>query len=129
MFSYNRWSKCGVNVLKEISSINSALRILTPKTGASLFVQKPKIISVFPENIGNLKYVSDTFQSTKYKPITPEEVKGLFVDGKINGGELRKNMYTIKMILFLQSFLSIKKFKLWLHSVDLSSKLTKQDCE
>ena len=129
MFSYNRWSKCGVNVLKEISSINSALRIFAPRTGASLLVQKPKIISVFPENIGNLKYVSDTFQSTKYKPITPEEVKGLFVDGKINGGELRKKMYTIKMILFLQSFLSIKKFKLWLHSVDLSSKLTKQDCE
>ena len=129
MFSYNSWSKCGVNVLKEISSINSALRIFAPRTGSSLLVQKPKIVSVFPENIGNLKYVSDTFQSTKYKPITPEEVKGLFIDGKINGGELRDKMYRIKMLLFYAGLVSIKKFKLWLHSVDLSSKLTEQDCE
>lgn len=115
--------------MKGISSLDSALRIITPRSGANSFIQKPKIVSIFKENIGKLKYVSDSFQSTKYKPIKPEEVKGLFVDGKIHGGMLRNKMYQIKTRLLLHSYKDFNNFKLWRHSVDLSNRLTEQDCK
>ena len=37
-------------------------------------------------------------------------------------------MYRIKFRLFLHSFKSLKDLKLWLHSVDVSSNITKNDC-
>lgn len=112
-----------------ISKIEPAIKIVTPKIGIASYVNKPNVVSVLREDIGKIRYASDSFHSTKYKPIKPEEIRSLFVDGKIDGGDLRKEMYQIKMILFFKSFLKIKNFKLWLHSVNLSSKLSSTDCK
>ena len=53
----------------------------------------------------------------------------MFRGGKIDGGKLRNEMYNIKTRLFFKGFLSPENFKKWKHSVDLSSKVTPQDCK
>lgn len=71
--------------------------------------------------------------------ITPEKVKELFIDGEIYGGYFREQMLEIKKRHFFDSIqksiynknthkiFDFSNFKSWLHSVNLSRKLTKQD--
>lgn len=92
------------------NSIQKAIKVFVPRTGASRFVQKPEIISVFTENTGKIKYVHNVLE---YKPrqITPQEVKSLFIDGKIDGGYLKDEMKRIKRKLLKSSFTDISNFK------------------
>lgn len=108
------------------NSIQKAIKVFVPRTGASRFVQKPEIISVYTENTGKIKYVHNVLE---YKPrqITPQEVKSLFIDGKIDGGYLKDEMKRIKRKLLKSSFTDISNFKKWRHSVNLSKELSESD--
>lgn len=111
----------------KIQNVKRAINVLsTPQLGAVNFARKPEVISVF--DTGKLRYINNVVEYPTRKLILPDEVKGLFVNGKIDGGELRNTMYRIKFRLFLHSFKSLKDLKLWLHSVDVSSNITKNDC-
>ena len=111
----------------KIQNVKRAINVLsTPQRGAVNFARKPEVISVF--DTGKLRYINNVVEYPTRKLILPDEVKGLFVNGKIDGGELRNTMYRIKFRLFLHSFKSLKDLKLWLHSVDVSSNITKNDC-
>lgn len=111
----------------KIQSVKKAINVLsTPNVGVGSFVRKPNVVSIFETN--KLRYINNIVKYPERKAISAEEVKELFVDGRIDGGELRNKMYRIKYRLFLHSFKSLKDLKLWLHSVDLSSKITKNDC-
>ena len=94
------------------NSIQKAIKVFVPRTGASRFVQKPEIISVYTENTGKIKYVHNVLE---YKPrqITPQEVKSLFIDGKIDGGYLKDEMKRIKRKLLKSSFTDISNFNIW----------------
>ena len=65
----------------------------------------------------------------EYKPrqITPQEVKSLFIDGKIDGGYLKDEMKRIKRKLLKSSFTDISNFKKWRHFVNLSKELSESD--
>ena len=111
----------------KIQSVKKAINVLsTPQLGVANFARKPEVISIF--DTGKLRYINNVIEYPTRKLISPDEVKELFVNGRIDGGELRNQMYRIKFRLFLHSFKSIKDLKLWLHSVDVSSKITKNDC-
>ena len=111
----------------KIQSVKKAINVLsTPQLGVANFARKPEVISIF--DTGKLRYINNVIEYPTRKLISPDEVKELFVNGRIDGGELRNRMYRIKFRLFLHSFKSIKDLKLWLHSVDVSSKITKNDC-
>lgn len=111
----------------KIQNVKKAINVLsTPQLGVVNFARKPEIISIF--DTGKLRYINNVVEYPTRKLISPDEVKELFVNGKIDGGELRNTMYRIKFRLFLHSFKSLKDLKLWLHSVDVSSNITKNDC-
>lgn len=111
----------------KIQSVKKAINVLsTPQLGVANFARKPEVISIF--DTSKLRYINNVIEYPTRKLISPDEVKELFVNGRIDGGELRNQMYRIKFRLFLHSFKSIKDLKLWLHSVDVSSKITKNDC-
>lgn len=111
----------------KIQNVKKAINVLsTPQLGVVNFARKPEIISIF--DTGKLRYINNVVEYPTRKLISPNEVKELFVNGKIDGGELRNTMYRIKFRLFLHSFKSLKDLKLWLHSVDVSSNITKNDC-
>lgn len=111
----------------KIQNVKKAINVLsTPQIGAVNFARKPEVISIF--DTGKLRYINNVVEYPTRKLISPDEVKELFVNGKIDGGELRNTMYRIKFRLFLHSFKSLKDLKLWLHSVDVSSNITKNDC-
>ena len=111
----------------KIQSVKKAINVLsTPQLGVANFARKPEVISIF--DTGKLRYINNVIEYPTRKLISPDEVKELFVNGRIDGGELKNQMYRIKFRLFLHSFKSIKDLKLWLHSVDVSSKITKNDC-
>ena len=111
----------------KIQSVKKAINVLsTPQLGVANFARKPEVISIF--DTGKLRYINNVIEYPTRKLISSDEVKELFVNGRIDGGELRNQMYRIKFRLFLHSFKSIKDLKLWLHSVDVSSKITKNDC-
>lgn len=111
----------------KIQSVKKAINVLsTPQLGVANFARKPEVISIF--DTSKLRYINNVVEYPTRKLISPDEVKKLFVNDKIDGGELRNQMYRIKFRLFLHSFKSIKDLKLWLHSVDVSSKITKNDC-
>ncbi len=111
----------------KVQSFEKAIKVFAaPKSGATRFAEKPELVSIF--DTGKLRYINNVVEYKPRKLITPEEVKGLFVDSEIDGGMLRNQMYRIKMRLFLRCFKGVKNFKLWLHSVDLSNTITKDDC-
>ena len=111
----------------KIQNVKKAINVLsTPQLGVVNFARKPEVISIF--DTGKLRYINNVVEYPTRKLISPDEVKELFVNGKIDGGELRNTMYRIKFRLFLHSFKSLKDLKLWLHSVDVSSNITKNDC-
>ena len=112
----------------KVNTVKKAINVFVPKTSAQRFIEKPEIISIFPEDFGKIKYVHNVLEYRK-KQITPEEVLAMFSGGKIDGGNLRDEMYNIKTRLFFKGFLSPKNFKKWLHSVELSSIVTQQDCK
>lgn len=117
--------------MKGISGISFLLKRLVPKSGAR-YVQQIKPASIFTRELAKPRFATDTFHSTRSKLITPEGVRELFVDGNINGDEIRRQMLRMKVRLFMRSFKNFKimqNFKLLLHSVDLSNKLTPQDCK
>ena len=100
--------------MNKINAAEKAINIIVPKSGMNKFIQKPDIISIFQEDTGKIKYVHNVLE---YRPkqIKPEEVKALFENGKIDGGNLRTEMYKIKATLFFKSFFKPKDFKKWKH--------------
>ena len=111
--------------MTNIGSVNRFVSLCVYNATKSV-VQKPKMIPVLKSG---LKTLTPVFKSIKPKThqVSIEDVKSLFIDGKMNGGQLHKYMYSIKAYLLLKSIFDIHKFKLWKHSVDLSKKLTTQD--
>lgn len=109
----------------KINTVQKAVKLFVPQTGAGRFVQKPELVSVFTEP-SKIKYVHNVLE---YKPrqITPQEVKSLFIDGKIEGGYLRDEMKRVKSKLLKSSFTDISNFKKWKHSVNLSKDLSESD--
>ena len=112
----------------KVNTVKKAIDVFVPKTSAQRFIEKPEVVSIFQEDLGKIKYVHNVLEY-RQKQITPEEVLAMSSGGKIDGGHLRDEMYNIKTRLFFKGFLSPKNFKKWLHSVDLSSKVTQQDCK
>ena len=112
----------------KVNTVKKAINVFIPKTSAQRFIEKPEIISIFPEDFGKIKYVHNVLEY-RQKQITPEEVLAMFSGGKIGPSHLKLEMRRIKTRLFLKGLRNPKYFKQWLHSVDLSSKVTQQDCK
>ena len=112
----------------KVNTVKKAINVFIPKTSAQRFIEKPEIISIFPEDFGKIKYVHNVLEYRK-KQITQEEVPAMFNGGKIGPSDLKLQMRRIKTRLFLKGLRNPKYFKQWLHSVDLSSKVTQQDCK
>ena len=111
----------------KIQSVKKAINVLsTPQLGVANFARKPEVISIF--DTGKLRYINNVIEYPTRKLISPDEVKELFVNGRIDGGELRSQMYWLKMVMFYKSLFNIHNYKQWKHSVNLSSKITQNDC-
>lgn len=111
----------------KIQNVKKAINVLsTPQLGVANFARKPEVISIF--DTGKLRYINNVIEYPTRKLISPDEVKELFVNGKIDGGELRSQMYWLKMVMFYKSLFNIHNYKQWKHSVNLSSKITQNDC-
>ncbi len=110
----------------KVNTVKKAINVFIPKTSAQRFIEKPEIISIFPEDLGKIKYVHNVLE---YKPrqTTPDEVKSLFIDGKLGDNYLKDEMKRIKWKLLKSSFSGFSNFKKWKHSVSLSNKLTESD--
>lgn len=110
----------------KINTVRKIIKVFVPKTGTGRFVQKPAAASVFTEPSNNIKYIHNVLE---YKPrqVTPQEVKSLFIDGKIDGGYLRDEMKRVKRKLLKSSLTNISNFKKWKHSVNFSKNLSESD--
>ena len=110
----------------KVNTVKKAINVFVPKTSAQRFIEKPKVVSIFQEDLGKIKYSHNVLE---YKPklTTPEEVKSLFIDGRLGDNYLKDEMKRIKRKLFKSSFSDISNLKKWKHSVSLSSKLTESD--
>lgn len=113
--------------MSKITAITKGFKNLLPKVSKTSTAVKPQTTSIFQKIPNNVRYINNVVSYPSRKSITPEEVKELFEDNKIDGDILKTIMYRIKLRLFLHSY-NIKNFKRWKHSVDLSPKLTKNDC-
>ena len=86
----------------KIQSVKKAINVLsTPQLGVANFARKPEVISIF--DTSKLRYINNVIEYPTRKLISPDEVKELFVNGRIDGGELRNQMYRIKFRLFFNS--------------------------
>lgn len=114
--------------MNKINAAEKAINIIVPKSGMNKFIQKPDIISIFQEDTGKIKYVHNVLE---YRPkqIKPEEVRALFENGKIGARYFKQQMYRIKIRLFLKSLRDSRYYKQWKNTVDLSRKITFQDCK
>ena len=76
--------------------------------------------------MGKIKYVHNVLE---YKPrqTTPDEVKSLFIDGRLGDNYLKDEMKRVRWKLLKSSLGDISNFKKWRHSVNLSKKLTESD--
>ena len=110
----------------KVNTVKKAIDVFVPKTSAQRFIEKPEVVSIFQEDLGKIKYVHNVLE---YKPrqTTPDEVKSLFIDGKLGDNYLKDEMKRIKWKLLKSSFSDISNFKKWRHSVSLSKKLTESD--
>ena len=109
-----------------MNSIKPYVNLLVQKAEAS-FVQKPQVVSVLKQDLCKLKPVIDTFEYSNLKKVSLQDVKNLFPKGEIEADYILKEMRKIKRELFFSSLTSIKDFKIWLHSADLSKVLKEDD--
>ena len=91
------------------------------------FVQKPEFVSVSKSELSKLKPLTDTFEFSQFKKLSVNDIKNLFPKGEIQADYLLKEMKRIKRGLFFHSLTSIKDFKTWLHSANLSKRLSEGD--
>lgn len=125
--------------MSKITVITKAFKSLLPKISKSSTAIKPQVTSIFQEAPQNVRYIHNILHYPPKRQITPEGVKELFVDGEIYGGYFREQMLEIKKRHFLDSIkksiynsntnriFDFSNFKLWLHSVNISKKLSQQD--
>lgn len=125
--------------MSRIRAITKAYKMLQPKINKYSTALKAQVKSIFQETPSNVRYVHNVLHYPPKRQITPEGVKELFVDGEIYGGYFREQMFEIKKRHFFDSirksiynkntgkFFDFSNFGLWLHSVDISKKLTKED--
>ena len=109
-----------------MNSIKPCVNLFVQKTGTSL-VQKPDIVSILKQDLNKLKPAIDTFEYSNLKKISPSEVKALFPKGEIEADCIIKEMRKIKREIFFKSLTSIKDFKTWIHSANLSKVLKEDD--
>lgn len=125
--------------MSKITAITKGFKSLLPKISKTSSAIKAQPASIFQEIPDNVRYINNVLTYPPKKSIIPEEVKELFVDGEIYGGYFREQMLAIKKRHFFDSIrksiynkntnkiFDFSNFKLWLHSVDVSKKLSKQD--
>lgn len=125
--------------MSKITTITKGFKNLLPKVSKTSTAVKPQTVSIFQEIPNNVRYINNVVSYPPKKSITPEEVKELFVDGEIYGGYFREQMLAIKKRHFFDcirksiynkntnKIFDFSNFKLWLHSVNVSKKLSKQD--
>ena len=125
--------------MSKITAITKSFRSLLPKVSKTSTAIKTQPASIFQEVSNNVKYINNVLVYPSKKSITPEEVKALFVDGEIYGGYFREQMLAIKKRHFFDcirksiynkntnKIFDFSNFKLWLHSVNVSKKLSEQD--
>lgn len=125
--------------MSKIAVITKVVKSLLPKIGKSSVAIKPEMTSIFQEAPQNIRYVHNVLHYPPKRQITAEGVKELFIDGEIYGGYFREQMLEIKKRHFFDSIkksiynkntnkiFDFSNFKLWLHSVNISKKLSKQD--
>lgn len=109
-----------------ISSVGKNINLLVRNTSRS-FIHKPLSRQIAVSDLKNLKYAGDTFTTTTKRQVSVDGVKALFGDGRIKAVYMRRKMYKVKGDLLLNSFTSIKEFKKWIHSTNLSARLSKND--
>ena len=112
--------------MASVNNIKPCVNLFVQKTGASL-VQKPDIVSILKQDLNKLKPAIDTFEYSNLKRVSPSEVKSLFPKGEIEADCIVNEMRKIKRELFFSSLTSIKDFKTWLHSANLSKVLKEDD--
>ncbi|MBQ4115292.1 hypothetical protein IJD34_07810, partial [bacterium] len=125
--------------MPKVMTITNVFKGLLPKVDKSFTAIKPQSVSIFQEAPQNVRYIHNVLTYPPKRQITPEEVKELFVDDEIYGGYFREQMLGIKKRHFFDSIrksiynkntnkiFDFSNFKLWLHSVNISKKLSKQD--
>ena len=125
--------------MPKVMTITNVFKGLLPKVDKSFTAIKPQSVSIFQEVPQNVRYIHNVLTYPPKRQITPEEVKELFVDDEIYGGYFREQMLGIKKRHFFDSIrksiynkntnkiFDFSNFKLWLHSVNISKKLSKQD--
>ena len=112
-----------------VNGIKPYINLFVQKAGKS-FAQKPEVIPVLKSDLSKLKPVTtDTIKFTTVKKVDVNEVQNLFPKGKIEADYIIKEMKRIKRGLLFKSLTSIKDFKTWLHSSDLSKRLKDFDYE
>ena len=112
--------------MASVNSIKPCVNLFVQKAGASL-VQKPDIVTILKQDLNKLKPAIDTFEYSNLKRVSPSEVKTLFPKGEIEADCIVNEMRKIKRELFFSSLTSIKDFKTWLHSANLSKVLKEDD--
>ena len=112
--------------MASVNSIKPCVNLFVQKTGASL-VQKPDIVTILKQDLNKLKPAIDTFEYSNLKRVSPSEVKTLFPKGEIEADCIINEMRKIKREIFFSSLTSIKDFKTWLHSANLSKVLKEDD--
>ena len=111
-----------------VNGIKPYINLFVQKAGSQL-ARKPQTVSVPVQELGKLKPVVDTLEFTTSKRISVSDVKNLFPNGEIKADYIIKEMKRIKRGLLFKSLTSIKDFKTWLHSADLSKRLKDFDYE
>ena len=112
--------------MASVNSIKPCVNLFVQKAGASL-VQKPDIVTILKQDLNKLKPAIDTFEYSNLKRVSTSEVKSLFPKGEIEADCIVNEMRKIKRELFFSSLTSIKDFKTWLHSANLSKVLKEDD--
>ena len=112
--------------MASVNNIKPCVNLFVQKTGAAL-VQRPNIVSILKQDLNKLKPAIDTFEYSNLKRVSPSEVKSLFPKGEIEADCIVNEMRKIKRELFFSSLTSIKDFKTWLHSANLSKVLKEDD--
>ena len=111
-----------------VNGIKPYINLFVQKAGSQL-ARKPQTVSVPVQELGKLKPVVDTLEFTTSKRISVSDVKNLFPNGEIKADYIIKEMKRIKRELLFKSLTSIKDFKTWLHSANLSKRLKDFDYE
>lgn len=124
--------------MPNISAVTKGFKYFLPKSSKLSTAIRIQPNSIFQGTPHNVRYINNLIPYPR-KVITPEKVKELFIDGEIYGGYFREQMLEIKKRHFFDSIqksiynknthkiFDFSNFKSWLHSVNLSRKLTKQD--